>query len=622
MSTKKDELLSLIQQHDKAYWIDHKPTISDAEYDQLVLQLNSLDLPFNNQVQDSQNLVLHFPIPMLSLDKCYSEKEIISFYSVSSKSQPLIVTPKIDGMALSLHYNNGCLSLALTRGDGISGENVTQAVIDSQAVPLTIPNLSPLVVRGEIYLPISAFNNLTEKSNPRNAIAGFLNRKNTHNLHSIGIKFFAYDLVNNPLPSLDLTLSFLNSLGFSIPPFFIASAPHELQPLFDHFQSQSLDYELDGVVYRINNTQSYLNSGFTSHHPKGAIAYKFQGNFNTATLLDVEWQISRNGLLTPVGIISPTSLNGATVSRISLHHANTIQSKNLSLNSTVLVVRRGGVIPHLEKVLQQSPSPIHIPSSCPFCLQPTSYEDPFLFCSSKENCPSTLPHQILHYAQTLQIDGLGLSWIEKLVESSLISSIPHIYSLTTQSLLSHIKENMAQTRAEAFISQINKIAQSPIPLHTFLQALGIPSLGKKASETLCSHFKYDLSAIRNASPIKDLQHIEGFGSITALAIFNGLKQKSTLIDQLLQVQNISTSQNPTQNSKSFLFTGTLSSIKRSDAEKIVLQHGHSIASSVTHSLDYLVVGPTGAGSKLDKAKSIPSISILSETQFLQLFSKK
>ena len=616
MSFSISELEALIKHHNHLYW-QQQPEISDTEYDLLVEQLRSLnpeseilnDLGFKF---DEVGTKVQHQKPMLSLDKCYDEENLLKWTNKSPKCS-WVMMPKIDGMACSLLYKNGRLIQGATRGTGTIGEDITQNV--SQVVPNKIDLLGEIEIRGELYLPISTFTQYqNDYANPRNAVAGFCKRKDQ--VENIGIKFLAYDLIGHANTMVD-KLTSLSLQGFDIPFWKLFKTDFLMQPAFEEVleHRQSYDYEMDGVVFRINEDQIYEEMGYTTHHPKGAIAYKFSGDEKITTLKSISWQVSRTGILTPLAHIEPVYLNGANISKITLHHANMIKVKNLSLNAQILVSRRGGVIPHVEKVISQGDTPIVIPSHCASCQGLTFLQGDFLQAQHLETCISKLSQRINYFIAQMEIEGIGPTWVERLIDENLLRDIPDLFRLNRNDLTG--LDGIADTRINGWFSSI-QLAKN-VELSRFLTALGIDNLGKKTAEDLVEQFG-DLTTIRNLQP-SQIASLHGFAEKTALSICKGLANKSQLIDELLQFitfkdkhKIIGQLQNQT-----FLFTGTLSQLKRNEAEALVLQQGGQIAGTINKNLNYLVVGEK-AGSKLEKAQKL-GIKILTEQEFLELVRK-
>jgi DNA ligase (NAD+) len=646
-----------LKKHNELYWKQNQPEITDTAYDQLVellRQKNPNVTLVDELVSDFGEVgtqIKHLK-PMLSLDKCYQEKELLKW---ASKIQGnFICTPKIDGVACSLRYDQkGVLTLATTRGDGSYGEEITSNILMlNLPKKLNLSKLSPkllkqkqkqqqdeqdlplfadwsfdyldyleaeIEIRGEVYLPLDAFDGQKDRfSNPRNAAAGTLKQKDSALVPKVGLQFFAYDLLGIPFLTHEDKFHFLEEQGFTVTPFQVLErAQLEAAYLSMAKQRSELNYELDGVVYRANDNDVFEQLGMTSHHPRGAIAYKFQGDTASTIVKGIEWSVSRTGVLTPVCLVEPVKLSGAMVGRISMHHAGMIKTKNLSIGAEVLAMRRGGVIPHLEAVIKEGYEAISIPTTCPNCPKQcakTMLEGDFLYCKSDEICDSRLKQSISYFAQMIGIEGFGGVWIEKLIEGGLLRSPVDFYRLKREDLLK--LDLVGDGRADAWLSSVLKA--TTIPLNTFLQALGISDLGKTASQTLVQKYK-TLGRIR-ALTVEEIAAIENFGVLTASHIVEGLKAYQHLIDSLLKYIKIAdeTEVEGIFKGQSFLFTGTLAKMKRNDAEALVLAHGGTIAGSVSKALSFLVVGAEGkAGSKLDKAKSIPSIQIISEEAFFE-----
>lgn len=613
------ELENLVSYHNKLYWDLNKQEISDFEYDILVetLRQKSPDSSILNDLGPSFSeigVAVKHNQPMLSLDKCYDEENLLKWTNKCNHND-WIMLPKIDGMACSLRYRRGKLYQAATRGNGEIGDDITLNVLNIVPQNISI-NTDEIEIRGELYMPISVFDTLKDTfSNPRNAVAGIIKRKDDRSDN--GIKFLAYDLIGHNMDLMSDKLMQLDSFGFTVPYSKRLNTTITMQLEYNNVLSNrnSFDYEMDGIVFRVNSDKDYYEMGFTSHHPKGAIAYKFQGDYDETYLRNVQWRISRTGCLNPVAIVDPVKLSGAMVTRITLHHAGMIASKNISINSKILAVRRGGVIPHLEKVLEAGDIKVEIPSNCPQCGNTTRLEGDFLYCNSNGEC--SLAHKIMHFVNTLEIEGLGLTWIEKFIDEDLLTSIPDLFLLDRNDLLK--LDNVSDLRTDMWLSQINKCKK--IPLSKFIESLGINQLGRKASEVLADNFK-TLNKVLNLS-IQEIDDIDGFGETTAIAIIEGLKKSEGLINELLKhIKVVNEGERKVIEGKlkgvSFLFTGTLSTMKRVDAENVVSNLGGVMGSGVSKNLNYLVLGNEGKpGSKLEKARSL-GVKILTEAEFMEM----
>jgi DNA ligase (NAD+) len=480
-------------------------------------------------------------------------------------------------------------------------------------------------IRGEVYMSLASFDTLKDRfSNPRNATAGTLKRKEDRNAQAVGLKFYAYDVLGLKDKNTSERLALARSWGFDPVPFEILERS-ELQAGYEKYIAQrtELDYEIDGIVYRAERTDEFNRLGSNSHHPRGAIAYKLQGESAQTTLKEIQWNVSRNGLLTPVGLVKPVSLSGAMVSRITLHNWGMVQSKKLSIGAEVIAMRRGGVIPHLETVVIDGEYPVDAPSRCPECPHlnaPTEIVGDHLFCRYNQTCDAQAAAILKHYVSTTKIEGFGQVWLDTLTQNGILNTPLDLYTLHESKVIG--LDGVGRKRAQQWIASINQ--SRVLPLATFLAALGVNDLGKTMAKALAHHFK-TLDAIRQATE-ETISDLPGFGDLTAKSIINGLKSRSNLIDDLLKEITLKVEEAPVLLSedqallkgKSFLFTGTLVAMKRSEAQAKVVALGGKNASSVSAKLSYLVIGDAGkAGSKLTKAQKL-GISILKETEFIAL----
>lgn len=619
--------------HNRHYWDDHTPMISDYDYDRLLERLRELS-PTSSVLNELGPMVIGevgdrvtHVAPMLSLEKCYQEPELLKW--AHKFEGPIIMSPKIDGVACSLRYHpSGDLYLASTRGDGLHGESITPNVGPMASIPQKIPAMGvEIEVRGEVYMPISAFNQQTDRfSNPRNAAAGTLKRKTDRNAAVVGLKFFAYDLFGVDRETASERLDLAKEWGFEPVPYDVLERG-QLQAGYESYVSRrdQLDYEIDGVVYRAQHSTEYKRLGSTSHHPRGAIAYKLQGDSAKTTLIDIEWGVSRNGILTPVGLTEPVKLSGAMVSRITLHHWGMVQAKNLSLGAEVIAMRRGGVIPHLEAVVTPGSEPICAPKTCPQCpkLQaPTRVEGDVLYCAYNGTCESQSAAILKYWVNVTKIEGFGSVWLDTLTRKKILSTPVDLYTLKVDDVID--LEGVGQGRAQGWLDSIHQ-ARS-LPLATFLCALGVQDLGKSASKAIAEHF-LTLALVR-ATNETQIAALPNFGELTAAHIIAGLNTRAALIDALLLHITVEDSVPPPPPSndaplhnQSFVFTGTLVSMKRSEAQAQVIALGASTPSTVSAKLSYLIIGDAGkAGSKKTKAEKL-GITILTETAFLVLLDE-
>lgn len=622
------QLEEAVRYHNDRYWKENAPEISDYDYDRLVEALRTRaprsavldELGGDSPDRFGAPVTHHFP--MLSLDKAYDE-DALQKWAAKFEGE-LVMTPKVDGVACSIRYGaDGRLVVAATRGSGTVGEDITANVKRITNVPVSIDIDREIEVRGEVYLPLSRFRQLGGQfANPRNTAAGALKQKDPDKSEAMGLRFFAYDLAGLDIDTEMHKHALTTRLGFTAVEHLLVRRD-EVQSGYETYVARrnDLDFEIDGVVFKADRLDEQERLGFTSHHPRYAIAYKLQGDSNNTFLRQVEWSVSRTGAITPVGIVDPVNLSGATVTRISLHNWGLVRSKNLSLNAQVTAMRRGGVIPHLEAVATPGDTPIDPPAECPSCGTAPVVEGDFITCPNTTGCPAQSMGILGHFAKITGIEGFGDVWLLKLVDEGVLTSPADFYRLTAEQLVKF--ERMGKTLAQKLISQIG--ATRRMPLDTFLQALGVEGLGKTASGTLARHFG-TLEAVRAAAPT-DLLALPKFAEILANRVVDGLAARTPLIDALLEFIEVVPVEKPAAPTggpllgKSFLFTGTLVAMKREEAQERVVALGGSAASGVSSKLSYLVVGDDGkAGSKLDKARQA-GVTVLTESEFVALLAQ-
>ncbi|MDO8493822.1 MAG: BRCT domain-containing protein, partial [Deltaproteobacteria bacterium] len=397
----------------------------------------------------------------------------------------------------------------------------------------------------------------------------------------------------------------------------------KMQNLFQRFFSEreGRDYETDGVVYKVDSLAEQNRLGFTAHHPRYAIAYKFQGDSGETMLREVIWSVSRTGTITPVGHVDPVILSGASVTRVSLHNVGLAKKMGITIPAKVRMVRRGGVIPNIEEVLEGKGKPLSVPKKCPSCGAPTELREDFLYCTNSKSCLVSKIGELDHFVKVIGIDGFGRKHLQQLYEKGLVEDPADFYTLTVEDLSG--LERMGEKLATKLVANIAD--RKKLPLDLFLRALGIQELGKHVSKILSEFGTLD-KIVRLME--EELSEIHTVGETIAAHVVQGLKEKKPLIDKLLKFVTLEkgvaakAKQGPLSG-KSFLFTGAMLSMTRTEAQKKVEELGGTAANSVSKTLDYLVVGDGGgAGSKLDKAKKLQqsgaTIQIISENQFKQL----
>lgn len=646
-----DELAEAVRYHNWRYFALSSPVIPDEEFDRLTRRLRELapEHPALDEIlpEGLETESLEHAVPMLSLDKCYSRDEFEGWlFPPREKGRrfegPLVETPKLDGVAAALRYDAaGRMSLALTRGDGFRGEVFTDNARYIDDVPKRLAGGAPgrpVEVRGEVYLRLSVFRTLEGGfSNPRNTAAGAIKQKDPAKTGAYRLSFAAYDVLGADLETEMDKQAWLASHGF---------APIETRRVEDAAGAEqgyalwlsrrdSLDFEIDGVVYKADLVSEQRRLGATSHHPRAAIAWKFQGESAVSTLESVEWSVSRTGTITPVAIIAPVTLSGATVTRCSLHNLTILEELGLTLGARVVAVRRGGVIPHVEAVAEPGHTPVQLPFECPSCHGPVEVRTgtpdragratKTLRCVRPETCPDAVRGTLDHFVKAAEIDGFGPKILSQLQACALVRSPADFYRLTAADLLP--LERMGQVLAEKLVQNVQ--ARRRLPLPTFLRALGIDDLGEVVSRVLAERCR-DLHRVLGAT-VEDLEAIEGIGPIVARSVVDGLRLRRPLVDELLaagvEIAPVESTpaasfdpSNPVAG-RAFVFTGSLS-IDRKEAQALVRSLGGRTPSDVSGEVDYLVAGEGPVGSKHKKAAKLAAegspIRVISEAEFLAM----
>ena len=649
-------LVAQIEHHDRLYWTQDQPEISDQAYDALVEELRRLapNHRLLNRLQDVEPQLGLFAAdqsasarfgqtvthdhPMLSLAKAYAfeavEKWFVGFDGGA------VVMPKIDGIACSLRYDKtGELTVAVTRGNGRAGEDITANILASNAVPKHIPKeAAPLEVRGEVYIPTAAFNaHLADRfSNPRNTASGAIKQKDHATTPSYHLSFFAYDLLAEDTPDEDIKFTRLEALGFAkIERRECACFETAKKAVEDYTSGRAdLPYETDGVVLRCRLASEQKRLGLTAHHPRFAMAFKFSGDVAETDLLGLTWQVARTGTITPVAQLEPVELSGAMVSKATLHHAGRVESLELALPARVLAARRGGVIPHIEAVIRQGTQPVELPQFCPGCGAPSMRRDDFLICSEPADCRPARIARLIHWARAFELEGLGKKLAEQLHDEGLAQHPVDLYQLQRDDLVT--LPRMAGKSADNLLAEIARSRQGSE--RAFLVALGIDELGSTVAQRLLDELG-TLSVLRQTAEERLLQ-IDGVGDVLAKGIATSLTARSDEIDaliELLDLQEMPTTQTNTGDlliGRWVVFTGSLASSDRKTAQAQARQLGANTPSGVLsqdHGLlvvgdrDSALLGDGRVSSKHAKARSQirkgTVILIITETEWLELTQK-
>ncbi|RAL25258.1 hypothetical protein DL240_03335 [Lujinxingia litoralis] len=645
-----DELEEHVRYHNRKYWVDDAPEIPDESFDRLVetLKRRAPESAVLSQigpagadvdVVDPQAEKLAHSPAMLSLDKAYDEETLLKWYDKFEGG--VVVTPKVDGVAGCLRYDaRGHLHVAATRGTGAIGEVITEQVRRIKGLPLQV-EATGIEVRGEAYMPVAVFERKFkhEYASPRNLTAGALKLKDPDKTADYEIRFFAFDLLGEDFDTESQKMARLEALGFEIPEHHRVERD-QIQATYDDIAARrsQLGYETDGVVYKAERIGEQERLGHTAHHPRWAIAYKFQGDAGESVLREVVWNVSRTGAINPVGIVDPVVLSGATVTRVSLHNLAIMEhlggEAGLRLGSRVLMMRRGGVIPNMERVLEAGDTPVEIPAACPECGAPTERQNDVLMADHKDNCRAAKIRQIEHFVSRLEIKGFGPKLLEQLYDAELVTTPVDLFTLSVSELMG--LERVGEILAEKLIDRIQ--GRREVAVDKFLQALGIHELGKHVSAILAE--RYDsLEAIRSIDA-EAFAEVHTIGEVIARSVTEGLKEQAELIDALLEHLTLvfpSPAEEPRVEGsplagKRVLFTGAMEAMTRKDAQREVEARGGQCPSSVVKDLDYLVMGDADMerfeqgwrSSKLKKAEAINAqggaITILGESGFLKLLN--
>ncbi len=655
------ELKKQLSEHAYRYYVLDTPTISDGEYDALFQELLTIENDFPELTSadspsqrvggvalDKFDQIAH-RIPMLSLENAFDDDDIREFeqrllrFLNTTEQLKYVAEPKLDGLAVELIYENGVLATALTRGDGTTGEDVTAQVRTIQAIPLKLRNTFSglLEVRGEVFMDREGFaklNRIQEENgkqlfaNPRNAAAGSLRQLDPKITAERPLRFFAYGIsVPEDTESAGqyALLRDLKDLGLPVNEMtrYCETIEEVIQTYHDFLNVRhDLPYEIDGMVVKVDAFGLQSRLGNKARAPRWAVACKFPATQATTKLVDIKYQIGRTGAVTPVAVLEPVTVDGATISRATLHNHEEIERKDLRVGDTVLIQRAGDVIPEVVKPIAEnrdgSEEVIIPPQSCPECSHTLVKKEG----EAVTRCPNTLcPAQKLralsHFSSKagLDIEGLGRKNIEQLFAEKIIEDIPDIFALEKDRIAN--LEGWGEKSAENVLAAIT--ARKNPPLSKLLAALGIRFIGEVTASLLEKRFE-SLSLLAEAR-FEDLLEIDGIGEQTATSLADYFKNPRTqkLLQELEELGVSPARQTQTNEGKlagkSFLFTGGLETLSRNEAKKMVVEHGGEVATSVNKKLTHVVVG-NKPGSKLQKAKDLGK-QIISEVEFLDLVSK-
>ena len=656
-AARVEDLRRQIWHHRKSYYADSDPEISDSEYDLLERELIEIEMTWPDlivpdsptqrvgaELQDDLPTVRH-AVPMLSLDNATSAEELREWHGrlvrvLGRDDVPLAAELKIDGVSVSLIYEGGSLVRAVTRGDGVLGEEVTVNVRTIPSVPLRL--LEPIAfleARGEVYYPIAAFLEMNRKreeageppfANPRNAAAGtirLLDPKLTAE-RPLDLVLWGLTRVSGaPLPGRHSEcLDFLRDLGFRVNPTQRCTTLGEIETYYRDWQEKrdALPFEVDGCVVKVDELRLQDQAGTTSRAPRWAVAWKFPARQATTTVKDIEINVTRSGSLTPVAVLEPVDIGGATISRCTLHNEDDLERKDVRVGDRVLVERGGDVIPKIVKVIQEArppgSEPFRMPRVCPVCgaAAPRPEGEVYARCVNT-SCPARLKESILHFAQreAMNIEGLGEALVHQLVDRGLVKEIGDIHRLDAGTLAG--LERMGKKSAENLLREIDKSRTTPF--ERIIYALGIRFVGERTAELLAEAFP-DIDALMQAS-MEDLMRVFEVGPKVADAIrqFFDQEQNRALIGRLgaagvqMKASERKTAKGPFTG-KSVVVTGTVEGLSRDEIKMMLRRQGARVVESVSKKTDILVCGKD-AGSKLVKARAL-GVRIMEAEEFLGL----
>ncbi len=645
-----------INYHNYKYYVENDPVISDYEYDQLLKKLEKLESKYPDLITpdsptqrvgekplDEFETVEHI-VPMLSLDNTYTFDELREFDERVKKNVgevDYIVEPKIDGAGVALVYEDGIFKRGATRGDGIKGDDITQNLKTIHSIPLRLreKTLKKIELRGEVYMRIDGFKkynkeqekkNGTVFANPRNAAAGSLRQLDPRIVAKRPLDIFIHYLSysDKKFKTHYEAMNKLKELGFKIVSFL--KKAKDIDEVIKYCKQlekkrDSLNYEIDGAVIKVNSFEKQKELGSTTKNPRWAISYKFAAKQSTTKLNDIDIQVGRTGTITPVAILEPVKVGGVTVSRATLHNFDELKRKDIRIGDHVLVERSGDVIPQVVKSIKEkrtgSEKQKKIPKKCPICkTEVVRPEGEVAVRCPNKNCPARLKWKLSYYASrnAMDIDHLGKSTIDKLLDENLIDNIADLYNLKKEDILK--LEGFKEKSAENLLDSIEKSKNQG--LSRLIYGLGIRHVGKYASQLLASKYT-SIKDLSNATE-EELKEIDGLGekSAESIATFFATDENIKLIERLeeygVKTKKEKTDEKQSLDGKTFVFTGSLDSFSRSDASEFVQKKGGIVKSSISKDIDYVVVGGK-PGSKYDKAKKL-NITIINENEFKKLIS--
>jgi len=664
LEKKVESLREKIRHHERLYYVLDQPEISDADFDKLMQQLKDLeaehpelitaDSPTQRVGGKPREGFVKVPhsSPMLSLDNTYKEGDLRAWerrvHELSGRQDvDYVCELKLDGMSLALIYEDGKLVRGITRGDGSVGEDVTLNVRTVRSVPLSIPKEklrkagipADFEVRGELLMPTASFKKINEErernglptfANPRNFTAGTVRQLDSNITAERRLDYFPYILLQNGRTYFDhhsKTLAALEAAGFKVNPNHkLVRSMDEVWAFIHRWEEKrdSLPYEIDGIVVKVDRTSLQDELGFTGKAPRWAIAYKYAARAGITKLEDIRVQVGRTGKLTPVAMLAPVLIGGTTVRNATLHNMDEIERLGVKIGDWVQVERGGDVIPKVAKVIDDKDHPrghkrFHMPETCPVCgTKVVRTEGEVDYRCVNANCPAKLRETILHFASrgVMNIDGMGDALVNQLTERGLVKNVADIYKLTKADLLS--LERMGDKSAQNILDEIEN--SKKLPLERVIYGLGIRMVGERTAQFLAEHFG-SMESLESAG-VEELQNVNEVGPRIAESIveFFSIAANRKLVERLREADLTLTGKKKQRGTKlagkTFVLTGTLSHFTRDEAKKMIEDAGGKVTGSVSKKTDYVVAG-ADAGSKLDKAKEL-GVEVIDEKEMEEL----
>jgi DNA ligase (NAD+) len=651
-----------IRYHNKKYYIEDNPEISDYEYDQLFEELKALEEAYPDLVTESSPTqrvgvekvekfeTVEHKVKMLSLDKAYSHDELREFdrkirETLNNEIIEYIIEPKIDGLGVALYYENKQFLRGATRGDGSQGENITSNLKTIKSIPLKLSDktiLNTAEFRGEVYIPLDAFDEMNNErmemgeepfANPRNAASGTVRNKDPKEVAKRPLNIFIYSLSYNEEGNFKTHWEALNEIRKAA--LRVNDTIEKKNGIDNVIQSiedwkekkEQINYDIDGIVIKVNDLEAHEKLGATTHHPRWAIAYKYPPKRKTSVIRDIEVMVGRTGKLTPVALLDPIQLSGTEVSRASLHNEDEIERKDIRIGDTVLIEKAGEIIPQVVKVIKEkrtgNEKKFQMPHKCPVCGSTAKrYNNEVARKCINAQCPAQIKHRIEHWGSrnAMDIDGLGSKLIEKLVDNEIIHNIAEIYGLKLKVLMK--LERMGKKSSENLLKAINQSKNRG--LTRVLIGLGINYIGEHIARVITENYN-SIDDLMNLTK-QELEKIDEIGPKIGESIENFFKEEKNimLINQLknygIKMKKEIEKFNQFLEGKKFVLTGKLEEYNREEASQLLRQYGGRVNSSVSSETDYLIVGKN-PGSKIDRAKT-QNIKILNEDEFLKILKEK